>query len=52
MIELRIDHQITHVTPGTSVLDAASCAGIPIPSLCHHGEHPCQMCVVEIAGRK
>jgi formate dehydrogenase major subunit len=52
MIELSIDHQSTQAAPGTSVLDAASRAGIPIPTLCHHGEHPCQMCVVEIAGRK
>ena len=51
MIQLSIDHHITQVTPGTSLLEAASRAGIPIPSLCHHGAHPCQMCVVEIAGR-
>ncbi len=51
-IQLKIDHQITQVEPGTSLLDASSRAGIPIPSLCQHGEHPCRMCVVEIADRK
>jgi len=51
-IRLIIDHKVTQVEPGTTVLAAASYAGIHIPTLCHNGEHPCQLCVVQIEGRK
>ena len=51
-ISIVIDHKATQVEPGTTVLAAASDAGIHIPSLCHNSEHPCQLCVVQIEGRK
>jgi formate dehydrogenase major subunit len=51
-IRLIIDHQVIVVEPGATVLAAASCAGIDIPTLCDHGEHPCQLCVVQIEGGK
>ena len=51
-ISLVIDHIATQVELGTTVLAAASDAGIHIPSLCHNAEHPCQLCVVQIEGRK
>lgn len=51
-ISLVIDHKIAKVEPGTTLLAAASDAGIHIPSLCHGGDHPCQLCVVQIEGKK
>ena len=50
--KLIIDDQVTEVEPGTTLLAAASSVGIHIPTLCDHGEHPCQLCLVEIEGRK
>ena len=54
-ITLTVDGQDIRTTPGTTVLDAASAAGIYIPNLCHHPDLKpvgvCRLCMVEIAGR-
>ena len=56
LLELIIDDRIVRVAPGTSVLAAASQAGVNIPTLCHlAGLSPsgaCRMCVVQIDGMK
>ncbi len=51
-IKLTINRRVVRVKPGTTILDAASSAGIIIPTLCNHAEHPCDICVVEIEGKK
>jgi formate dehydrogenase major subunit len=38
------------VTAGTTILEAARAAGIDIPTLCDHGDPPCNLCCVEVAG--
>ena len=56
LLELIIDDRIVRVAPGTSVLAAASQAGVNIPTLCHLAElspsGACRMCVVQIDGMK
>ncbi len=51
MINLKIDHIEISCTEGTSVLEAARQAGIPVPSMCHmngYGNHPsCMVCIVK-----
>jgi len=51
-VALTIDGKAVQVQPGTTLLDAAYSEAIDIPTLCNHGEHPCQMCMVEIEGRE
>ena len=52
MIHLMINGLPTSVEPGTTLLEAASFLGFPIPTLCHmEGLTPygaCRLCVVEI----
>lgn len=37
-ITLKIDDKVLEVAPGTTVLEAATAAGIRIPTLCHHDD--------------
>jgi predicted molibdopterin-dependent oxidoreductase YjgC len=54
MVNLTIDGKTVSAAPGTTVLNAASSAGISIPTLCHHPKLTafggCRLCVVEIKG--
>lgn len=55
-VSLTIDGRPVTVPAGTTVLEAASAAGITIPTLCHDPEltavGACRLCVVEIAGMR
>src|SRR4029078_7543816 len=55
-VSVTIDGQQVHVPAGTSVLRAASEAGVPIPKLCATDSlkafGSCRMCLVEIDGAK
>jgi iron-only hydrogenase group A len=60
-LNITIDGKKVEVAPGSTILDAAKQAGIPIPTLCHLNLHgtkmenkvaSCRVCVVEVAGRK
>ncbi|XP_011496020.1 PREDICTED: NADH-ubiquinone oxidoreductase 75 kDa subunit, mitochondrial [Ceratosolen solmsi marchali] len=52
LIELFIDEKAIQVPPGTTILKAASLAGIEIPRFCYHERLAvagnCRMCLVEI----
>ncbi len=52
---LTINQQAVTAAPGTSILEAATAAGIVIPSLCFHKSleetGSCWMCIVEIKGK-
>jgi polyferredoxin/ferredoxin len=52
MVELTINGEKIQVVEGTTVLDAATQAGVDIPTLCHHSEltpyGACRMCVMEV----
>jgi bidirectional [NiFe] hydrogenase diaphorase subunit len=54
VITLKIDDQDVAIAAGSSVLQAAREADIPIPTLCHlEGLSPvgaCRLCLVEVAG--
>jgi formate dehydrogenase major subunit len=54
-VNLTIDGRQVSVPPGKTIYDAAKCAGIDIPALCHHPKLTpvgvCRMCVVDIGGR-
>jgi len=54
MIDLKIDDIPVSVPEGTTILDAARFADIPIPTLCHHPKLKpyggCRLCIVEIKG--
>lgn len=56
MITLTIDNQTVQVPPGSTILQAAAAAGIPIPTLCHRDDFEpstsCMVCVVEVDGFK
>ena len=56
MVKLTIDHQVVEVPEGTTILDAAAAAGIPVPTLCYLKEineiGACRVCVVEIEGKE
>ena len=56
MIKLQINSQLSEVTEGTSILDAARKMGIRIPTLCflenHEGKGACRVCMVEVKGAK
>ena len=55
-INITINGQRVDVKSGTSILDAATQAGVIIPTLCYHKDlcvaGNCRVCVVEIAGQK
>ena len=54
MVNAIIDGRSVSVQTGTTILDAAQAAGIPIPHLCYlkgiNEIAACRMCVVEIDG--
>ena len=54
MVTVVIDDQELSVPVGSTILDAARSAGIPIPALCYHPAlspiGSCRVCSVEIAG--
>ncbi len=56
MIKLQINSQLSEVTEGTSILDAARKMGIRIPTLCFlenlEGKGACRVCMVEVKGAK
>jgi formate dehydrogenase alpha subunit len=51
-----LNGQMVEAEPGQTVMDAATAAGIPIPSICHHRnlipEGSCRLCSVEVEGRR
>jgi len=55
MVTLTIDRRQITVPEGTTILDAAKGAGIPIPSLCYlkgiNEIGACRVCVVELEGK-
>ena len=54
-LSLTINQQAVRAEPGTSILEAATAAGIAIPTLCFHKSlhetGSCWMCIVEIKGK-
>jgi NADH-quinone oxidoreductase subunit G len=54
MVKIRIDDRELEVQEGTTIFQAATDAGIPIPHFCYHPafapEGTCRMCMVEIEG--
>lgn len=52
--EIEIDGKKQVVAPGSSVLQAALDAGVPVPHFCYHKKlsvtAACRMCLVEVAG--
>lgn len=52
-LTLSMDGRQLMVPPGTTVLEAAQAAGIPIPTLCHHEKlkpaGACRLCHVEVS---
>ena len=52
--EIEIDGKRLAVAPGSSVLQAALDAGVPVPHFCYHKKlsvtASCRMCLVEVAG--
>jgi len=51
-IKIEIDGQLLEVEPGTTVIEAADAAGIPIPRFCYHEKLSiaanCRMCLVDV----
>ena len=56
MVKLTIDNQLVEVPEGSTIMDAATIAGIPIPKLCFLKDineiGACRVCVVEIEGKE
>ncbi|MDR3597473.1 NADH-dependent [FeFe] hydrogenase, group A6 [Clostridium sp.] len=56
MVNLKIDNILVEVKEGTTILEAAGLAGIPIPSLCYlkgiNEIGACRVCVVEVKGKE
>ena len=54
MIDLKINGIPVSVPEGTTILEAARFADIPIPTLCHHPKLTpyggCRLCIVEVKG--
>lgn len=54
MIDLKINGVPVSVPEGTTILDAARFADIPVPTLCHHPKLTpyggCRLCIVEVKG--
>lgn len=55
-VTIRMDDRTLEVPTGSTLLDAANQAGIPIPTLCHspllHPLENCRLCVVRVAGEQ
>ena len=55
MVKLTIDQKAIEVPKGSTIMDAANIAGIPIPKLCFLKDineiGACRVCVVEIEGK-
>lgn len=55
MIKLTISGKAVEVAEGGTLLDAATAAGVYVPTLCHHPRLPshavCRMCLVEVRGQ-
>lgn len=55
-VSVDIDGRLLKVPMGTTILEAASQAGIKIPTLCHHPDlcvaGVCRICVVEVEGQR
>jgi len=51
-LKIEIDGQLLEVEPGTTVIEAADAAGIPIPRFCYHDKLSiaanCRMCLVDV----
>ena len=56
MVKLTIDQKAVEVPEGSTIMDAANSAGIPIPKLCFLKDvneiGACRVCVVEIEGKE
>lgn len=56
MVKLTIDRKTVEVAEGSTIMDAANIAGIPIPKLCFLKDineiGACRVCVVEIEGKE
>ena len=56
MVRLTIDQRQIEVPEGSTIMDAANLAGIPIPKLCFLKDineiGACRVCVVEIEGKE
>jgi NADP-reducing hydrogenase subunit HndD len=56
LISLTIDGQTVDVPAGTTILEAASSAGIDIPTICYHpnltANAVCRLCTVEVVGAR
>ena len=56
MVKLTIDNKTVEVPEGSTIMDAANIAGIPIPKLCFLKDineiGACRVCVVEIEGKE
>ncbi len=54
MVKVYIDNKQIEVEEGTTIFQAAECAGVSIPHLCYHPafkpEGSCRMCIIEIEG--
>ena len=54
MVKLKINNKEIQVNEGTTILEAASMAGSPVPSLCYLKDineiGACRVCVVEVKG--
>lgn len=55
MVKLKINNNVIEVNDGTTILEAAALAGIPIPNLCYlkgiNEIGACRVCVVELKGK-
>lgn len=53
-VTLTLDGQTVSVPPGTTLLEAARCAGVEIPTICYHSNLTpnavCRLCTVEVEG--
>lgn len=56
MVKLTIDRKVVEVPEGSTIMDAAEIAGIPIPKLCFLKDvneiGACRVCVVEVEGKE
>jgi len=54
MIDITINGSQCSVDPSLTILEAAKCMGVHIPTMCHlEGKHPqgaCRVCIVEVEG--
>jgi len=55
-VELTIDGRTVRVPEGSTLLDACTSAGVPVPTLCFlrtlHPVNACRLCVVEVEGAR